>query len=209
MTNPPILLVGAGGHARACIDVIQSVGEYDIVGLVGLPNEVGRDVLGYRVIGADGDLGALREECAHAIVGIGQIKTPEPRARLFSLLNKHGFRLPRIISPMAYVSSQATLGKGTVVMHGAIINTLARIGDNCIVNSQALVEHDTEIGDHCHVSTAAAVNSGVRVGEGTFIGSNTSVRQGTCIGQHCVIGMGQRVLKDCPDHTRLPPAKPA
>ena len=207
MTNRPILLVGAGGHARSCIDVIQSVGEYDIVGLVGLPNEVGRVVLGCRVIGSDKDSGALREECAEAIVAVGQIKTAETRIRLFRLLEQQGYVLPTIVSPHAYVSRHATLGPGTIVMHGAVVNAGASVGRNCIVNSQALIEHDSEIADHCHVSTAAAVNSSVSIGEGTFIGSNASVRQGTRIGAYCVIGMGQRVLKDCPDRSQLPAAK--
>ena len=89
MTQESILLVGAGGHARACIDVIEQEGRFTVVGLVGLPNEVGSRVLGYPVLGTDADLPALLGDYPHALVTVGQIKTPEPRIRLFDLLQQN------------------------------------------------------------------------------------------------------------------------
>lgn len=207
MTKAPVLLVGAGGHARACIDVLEQEGRFAVAGLVGLPHEVGTQMLGHPVLGTDADLPALLGDYAHALVAIGQIKTPEPRMRLFNLLEQNGCALPVIVSPRAYVSSHATLGAGTIVMHGAIVNAGAVVGRNCIVNSQSLVEHDVVIADHCHIATAAAINSGVHIGAGTFIGSNSSVRQCINIGERCLIGMGQRVLADCEAGTCMPSPK--
>lgn len=210
MTKIPLLLVGAGGHARACIDVIELEGRFVIAGLTGLPQEVGTKVLGYPVLGTDKDLPALMRDCTHALVTVGQIKTPDLRIRLFAELERNKYALPAIVSPRAHVSRHATLSAGTIVMHGAIVNAGAVVGRNCIINSQALVEHDAVIADYCHIATAAAINSGVSVGEGTFIGSNACVRQGTRIGERCLIGMGQRVLADCAGGTWLPaPKKPA
>ena len=36
-----ILLLGAGGHARSCIDVIEEQGQYQIAGLIGVESERG------------------------------------------------------------------------------------------------------------------------------------------------------------------------
>jgi sugar O-acyltransferase (sialic acid O-acetyltransferase NeuD family) len=207
VTAERILLVGAGGHARACIDVLELEGRFTVAGLVGLPHEFGTRMLGYLVLGTDADLPALLGDYAHALVSVGQIKTPEPRMRLFDLLLKSGYALPIVVSPHAYVSPHATLGAGTIVMHGAIVNAGAVVGRNCIINSQSLVEHDAVIADHCHIATAAAINSGVHIGAGTFIGSNSSVRQCINIGERCLVGMGQRVLADCEAGTCMPPTK--
>ncbi len=204
MTQVPILLVGAGGHARACIEVIEQEGRFALAGLVGLPHEVGSRILGYQVLGMDKDLPTLLSYHTYALVTVGQIKTPEPRIRLFDLLQQNGSSLPVIVSPRAYVSPHATLGAGTIVMHGAVVNAGAVVGRNCIVNSQSLVEHDVVIADHCHIATAAAINSGVHIGSGTFIGSNSSVRQCVKIGERCLIGMGQKVLADCEAGTCMP-----
>jgi sugar O-acyltransferase (sialic acid O-acetyltransferase NeuD family) len=210
MSTAPVLLLGAGGHARACIDVIEQEGRFTIAGLLGRSGEVGARILGYPVVGTDADVHRLLREYTHALIAVGQIKTPEPRMRLFDLLLQNGYVLPVVVSPRAHVSRHATLGAGTIVMHGAIVNAGAVVGRNCIINSQSLVEHDAVIGDHCHVATAAAINSGVHIGSATFIGSNSTVRQQVHIGERCVIGMGQRVLADCKAGTQMPRvARPA
>jgi sugar O-acyltransferase (sialic acid O-acetyltransferase NeuD family) len=207
MSMRPILLLGAGGHARACIDVIEQQNLFTVSALVGRSDELGTMVLGYPVVGTDSDLPRLLCEHSHALIAVGQIKTAEPRIRLFDSLLHAGCALPVIVSPRAYVSRHATLGAGTIVMHGAIVNAGAVVGRNCIINSQSLVEHDAIIGDHCHIATAAAINSGARIGSATFIGSNSCVRQLVSIEEGCVIGMGQRVVADCRAGTCMPPLR--
>jgi sugar O-acyltransferase (sialic acid O-acetyltransferase NeuD family) len=207
VTRERILLVGAGGHAKVCIDVIEQEGRFSIGGLVGLPNEVGLRVLNYPVLGTDADLPALLGDFAHVLITLGQIKTPEPRMRCFDLLQRRSCNLPVVVSPHAFVSPHARFGPGTIVMHGAVVNAAAVVGHNCIVNSRSLIEHDVVIADHCHIATAAVINGGVSIGVGTFIGSNSVVRQGISIGARCIVGMGQRVLVDCADGARLPPEK--
>ena len=195
-----IILIGAGGHARACIDVIEQEARFKVGGLVA-PESDGFWTFGkYIRLGDDAALPHLLNtgDYPNALVAIGQIKTPEARIRTFEYLRTRCI-LPVIVSPRAYVSPHAKLGAGTIVMHGAIVNAGAVVGDNCILNTNSLVEHDAVIGDHCHISTHATVNGGATVGNGTFIGSNASVRQGQRIGAYCVIGLGQSVLRDCAD----------
>ncbi len=207
MSKSPILLVGAGGHARSCIDVIEQHGRFEVAGLVGTTDQLGTSVLGYPILGADSDLPWLLQTYAYALVTVGQIKTPEPRIQLFELVKSYWCASPVIVSPRGHISRHATVAAGTIVMHGAIVNAGAKVGKNCILNSQSLVEHDAIVGDHCHIATGVALNSSVCVGAGTFVGSHVSVRQGVHIGERCVIGMGMRVLKDCPSDTQLPPAR--
>ncbi|MHB1018550.1 MAG: acetyltransferase [Coriobacteriia bacterium] len=202
-----ILLVGAGGHARACIDVIEQHGKFSIIGLIGIAEEVGSCVLGYDVLGTDEALASLQHMAVNALVTVGQIKTADPRMRLFGLLEEGGWQMPSIISPRAYVSRHAEIGAGSIVMHGAVVNAAARVGRNCILNTNSLVEHDAMIADHCHIATGANLNSGVRVGTGAFVGSGSSVRQGVTIGERCVIGMGQHVLTDCAPGGQVPPGR--
>ncbi|MBL8441109.1 MAG: NeuD/PglB/VioB family sugar acetyltransferase [Betaproteobacteria bacterium] len=203
MSQPLILLVGAGGHARACIDVIEQEGRFAIAGLVGMPDEVGGDVLGYPVLGSDADLPALHERCHNALVTLGQIHSPEPRIQLFFVLERLGFTLPTVVSPFGHVSHHANLGAGSIVMHGAIVNAGARIGRNCILNSRTLVEHDAVIQDHCHLSTGSVVNGSARIGSGSFLGSGSVLREGIALGERCLVGMGLAVRKSHPAHSRI------
>ena len=168
-----IILIGGGGHCKSVIDVIEKEGRFKIVGIVDVPELLGTDVLGYPVIGNDSDIDNLSNKYTHALITVGQIRSPETRIRLFNLIKKVGFICPTIISPRAYISEHSIIGSGTVVMHDVLINAGAFIGNNCIINSKALIEHDSKIFDHCHISTNALVNGGVTVKSGCFLGSGS------------------------------------
>ena len=167
-----ILLIGAGGHCKSCIDVIEQQGIYRIAGIIDKDLLNRTTILGYPIIGTDQDLSDLRSKYEYALITVGQIKTPEVKIMLFNRLVELGYNTPTIISPLAYVSSHAKIGLGTIVMHHALINACAIVGENCIINSKALIEHDARIGDHCHISTAAIINGGTEVKQGSFFGSN-------------------------------------
>lgn len=193
-----IILVGAGGHATVCIDVIEQEGRFRIAGLIERkPTAVTR--CGYPIIGIDDDLKTLRQSFDHALVSVGQIKTPNVRMKLFKILKSLGYSLPVITSPVAYVTKRSSMGEGTIIMHGAIINAGAKIGDNCIINNRSLVEHDATVGAHCHIATGAILNGEVNVGEGSFVGSSAVIKQGISIGKNCVVGAGCILKKDLPD----------
>lgn len=203
MSKPSLILIGAGGHARACIDVIEQQDQYQIAGLVGMPDELNTLQLGYLVIATDNDLPTLARAYQYAIITVGQVKTPDHRVHLYQVATKLGFKFPVIISSISHVSPHATLGAGTIVMPGAIVNAGARIGCNCIINTRALVEHDATVADHCHISTGAILNGSVRVGTGSFVGSGSIVKEGIIIGQRSVVGMGLAVRHNQPDFARF------
>tara|TARA_B100000519_G_scaffold196672_1_gene203341 strand:+ start:1276 stop:1887 length:612 start_codon:yes stop_codon:yes gene_type:complete len=185
-----ILLIGAGGHARSCIDVIEELNQFEIAGLVEKDESMTNVNLGYPVIGTDDSLDKLRKNYDYALVTIGQIKSPEIRIKLYQLLKDLDFTLPAIISPKAYVSKHAQIGKGSIVMHGSIVNANAKIGKNCIINNHSLIEHDAIIGDHCHIATGAIINGEVSVGHETFIGSGVVTKQCISIGNNCIVAAG-------------------
>ena len=197
-----ILLIGAGGHARSCIDVLEEENQYEIAGLIEKGESLSNESLGYSVIGTDDDLKVLRQQYKNALITIGQIKIPKIRVKLYLLLKKLDYTLPVIISPHAYVSKHAQIGEGSIVMHGVIINANAKVGNNCIINNSALIEHDAVIGDHCHIATGAIINGEVSVGNETFIGSGALTRQAISIGENCVIGAGE-VLKNDIESTKV------
>ena len=190
----PLLLIGCGGHARSLIELVESTVQWQIHGLVGLPEQVGRRVLGYPVVGCDDDLSGLREECPAAVLAIGHIADSTPRVRLAKQLEQFGFQFPVLISSHAVVSRYSQLGPGTTVGHGAIVNAGAVVGNHCIINSRALIEHDVQIGHHCHVSTGVLVNGGVQIAADSFIGSGAMIREGLTLPSRTVIGAGKRVM---------------
>jgi sugar O-acyltransferase (sialic acid O-acetyltransferase NeuD family) len=173
-----IVLIGGGGHCKAVIDVIEQEGRFNIIGIIDKPELLGKNVLGYPIIGNDSELNNLVKRCKNVLITIGQIRNSLPRINLFDTVLKLGFTLPSVISPRAYVSKYASIGKGSVIMHDVVVNAGAKIGDNCIINTKSIVEHGSNIGNHCHISTNAVINGDVVVGNGSFIGSGAVTKEG-------------------------------
>lgn len=203
MSKPNLILIGAGGHAHACIDVIEQHGQYSIAGLVGMQDEMHSRHLGYSVIATDGDLLQLAEEYQYAFISVGQIQSPANRIRLYRQATDLGFKIPNIIAPTAYISRHSSIGNGTIVMHEAVVNAGVNVGINCIINTRALLEHDARVEDHSHISTGAILNGEVKIGAGSFVGSGCIIKEGVSLGKGCVIGMGLSVRHSQADHARF------
>ena len=189
-----IILIGGGGHCKSVIDVIEQQGIYKIAGIIDKPSRVDSDVLGYKVIGCDSDLEVMAKKYNYAIVTVGQTRSSTLRRDLFDLLTRIGFLLPSIIAPDAYVSKHSNIGKGVVILHGAVINANASIGDNCIINSKALIEHDCQVNNHCHISTSAVLNGGVIIEEESFIGSGAIIKESTRVIKSSFVKAGSLVV---------------
>lgn len=181
-------LVGGGGHARSVIDVVEAQGLYQIAGLIDRPEKVGEKVLNYQILASDQELGSLVNEHRIFLVTVGQLESPSSRIRLYEELKAAGAQLATICTPLARVSKYASVAKGSVVMHYAVVNSGASIGYNCIINTRATVEHDAHVGDHCHISTGAIVNGGVKIGKRVFVGSHATIKQEVAISDDVVIG---------------------
>jgi sugar O-acyltransferase (sialic acid O-acetyltransferase NeuD family) len=194
----PLLLLGAGGHCRSCLEAIEAVKLHRVLGILDRAERVGDTVFGYSVVGTDADLRkwAGRGTGTEFLDTFGHIEDPDPRRRLFETARRAGLKPATLISPLASVSRHAQVGEGTVVLAGAVINAGARVGRNVIVNSQALIEHDSEIGDHAHIATRATVNGGCKVGAASFLGSGAVMVQGVQIVERCVVGALSLVRKD-------------
>lgn len=169
--KPKLILIGGGGHCKACIDAIEEEDRFDIAGIVDVKDKVSQNVLNFKIICSDEDLIILVKEYEYFLITIGQIKSPAKRIEKFNQLNALNVKMPVIVSPRAYVSKYAAIGAGSVVLHNAVVNANATIGRNCIINTGAIIEHDAIIGDNCHISTGAIINGGVKVEDNVFFGS--------------------------------------
>lgn len=197
-----IVLIGAGGHAASCIDVIESEGRFRIAGLVGMKSELYQRICGYEVFATDDALSELAKEYRCALITVGHIKSCESRLRLYQQAREAGFEMPVIASPYARISSHASIGPGSIIMYGAMVNANSRIGSNCIINSRALIEHDVVVGDHCHISTGVILNGNVCVGETSFIGSGAVIKHAISIGAACLVGMTSVIRHDLPEGSK-------
>ena len=191
--NKNLILLGGGGHCKSVIEVAESA-DYNILGVLDRPEEVGKQVLDYKVIGTDDDIPQYVDK-AEFVITVGFIKNPAIRIKLYNKVKEVGGKLATIIASTARVSKYATIGEGTVVMHQAFVNAGAHIGANCIINTFCNIEHDAQIGDQCHISTGTMVNGDCKVGDRCFIGSQSVLANGIAIGEDIIVGAASFVRK--------------
>ena len=193
MNRKNLILIGGGGHCKSVIEAAESAG-YSILGVLDMPDEVGKEILSTKVIGTDDDIPQYVDK-AEFVITVGFIKNPTTRIKLYNKVKEAGGKLATIIASTAHVSKYAIIGEGTVVMHQSFVNAGANIGANCIINTFANIEHDAQIGDQCHISTGTMVNGDCKVGDRCFIGSQSVLANGTSIADDIVVGAGSLVRK--------------
>jgi sugar O-acyltransferase (sialic acid O-acetyltransferase NeuD family) len=199
VTTEELVLIGGGGHCKACIDVIEAANKFRIAGIVDMKEKKGTSVLGYNIFAVDEDLPALVSEYRNFFIAVGQTGSSHRRQHLFTVLKRLKACLPAIISPFSYISKYAEVGEGTIIMNGTLINAGVRIGKNCIINTAAVIEHDSVIGDHCHISTGSVINGECSVGEGALVGSNSVISNNLSIAKETIIGAGSVVIRSIED----------
>ena len=169
-----IILIGAGGHSKSCIDVIESEKKYKIICLIDKDLK-DKKIYNYPILSENIDHDLLLKKTKNILITVGHIKNGNIRERLFKKYKKLGFKFPIIISPISHISKYAKINEGTIIMHHSVVNSSSVIGSNCIINSKSLIEHDVMIGDHCHISTSVNINGNVKIGNKVFIGSNSVI----------------------------------
>lgn len=189
----PLILIGGGGHCKSLIDVAESAG-YRIAGILDRPEELGKKILNYEVIGSDDDIPKYVGS-AEFIISVGYIRNPDLRIKLYELVKQQGGQFATLIASTAYVSQYASLGEGTVVMHHAFVNAEATVGKNVILNTFSNIEHGSIVGDQCHISTGVMVNGDCKVGNNCFIGSGSVLYNGVSITDGVVVSAGSVVRR--------------
>lgn len=187
-----LLILGAGGHARAVADLAQECG-WTVVGFTD------RSGSGPQVLGDDGVLPALAREgrIDAAVVGVGNTALGR-RAELFGLIAEAKVTAPALVHPRAAVSSSARIGDGATVFAGAVLGAGVAVGANAVVYSGAVAEHGCRIGEHAYLSPGVILSGEVAIGPGAFLGAGAVVLPGLAVGASAVVAAGAVVVEDVP-----------
>jgi len=188
----PVVLVGAGGHARVVAAALKAAGRRVRCVLDDDATLVGSDVLGVPVVGVPAD-GAIPCGTA-AVLTVGDNAARQRLATRLKLV-----RFVPVTHPRAFIDPDAAVGAGTVLMAGAVVQPGVTIGSHAIINTGATVDHDCRIGDFAHVAPGANLAGWVEVGEGALVGVGASVRDRVRIGAWAIVGAGAAVVSDVPD----------
>jgi acetyltransferase EpsM len=194
----PIVIVGAGGHAREICSYLEghptlqllgvlddfkppgSFEQTEVLGPIECLAGLQRSNPGLRFITAFGD-NLLRRAVMQRIERLTLTVPPAV-----------------IVDRSAQVGRAVKIGEGTLIAPGAIVTTRVRIGRHCIINVKASVSHDCEIADFANLNPGVTLCGSIRIGEGAYIGAGATVIGKASVGAWSIIGAGAVVIRDVP-----------
>jgi len=149
-----LIILGAGGYGRTVADIARQSGRYTEVCFLddnSTDEMVNGKCAGYiNYITSDTEL--------YPAFG-----NNEGRLRWIERLVIAGANIPTLIHHTAYVSPEATVGIGTVVLPKAIINTNTTINRGCIINCGAIIDHGCVIEEGVHICLGSIVKAENRI----------------------------------------------
>nr|WP_299341988.1 NeuD/PglB/VioB family sugar acetyltransferase [Allomuricauda sp.] len=192
-----IVLIGAGGHAKVIMDIVERENKYVIVGLIDSFKKKGDKILDYEIIGNENELSELMVEhnFDSGIIAIGNNWTRKIFHKKISTEHPD-FKFVSAVHPKSIIGKNCVIGYGTVIMPGVVVNSDAVIKNFCIVNTSASVGHDSFMENYSSLAPKSALGGGVKIGKCTAVGMGAMVLQTLTIGDNCIIGACSLVNKN-------------
>jgi UDP-N-acetylbacillosamine N-acetyltransferase len=197
LSQPRLVIWGASGHAHVVADIIETKGDYAIVGYLDDRGAHAPDaVRGVPVLGGREQLVGLHDRgVAAVLVGFGDCRG---RLAAADLIREHDLQLASAIHPSAIVAADARVGVGVTIAAGAIVGPGCVIGDNALINTAASVDHDSSVEEAAHVGPGSRLGGWVTIGRAAWIGIGATVLDRVAVGAHAVVGAAALVLRDVP-----------
>jgi sugar O-acyltransferase (sialic acid O-acetyltransferase NeuD family) len=193
----PVLILGAGGHAKVLIDALQQGGS-TILGITDPDSRLwGKNLMDAPILGDDSKILEYSPHEVLLVNTLGSTRDTKARQKLFESWKAKNYTFAQVIHPKTILAPEVTLAEGVQVLAGAIINTGTSIAQNTIINTGAIVEHDCMIGAHVHIAPGSRVAGQVHIKDSTHVGIGSTIIQNLIIGEHCLIAAGAVVVTSC------------
>lgn len=181
-----IIIFGGGLHSICCLDINSA------------------NQLSYSVLGViDSRQKDIRQICEKYKISKGVIAIGDNWSRKLAhdqiIKEMPYFKFVNLIHPSASISSTAGIGKGVVIMAGAVVNPEASVGDFSLITTKGVLEHNSIMESYSSII-------GGMTGGKAYIGKYASINLGSTmvdrvsIGENSVLGAGAVLLKDLPDN---------
>ena len=109
--------------------------------------------------------------CANA-VGYSDLSA---RREVTDRIRGAGYAMPALVHPRAYVSATSSVGAGTFVMAGALVDCRVTLGEGVVVWPGVCVSHDCRVGANTFLSPNCTVCGDCRVGDDCFVGAGAVI----------------------------------
>jgi len=196
MSARPLLIVGAGAHGRAVLELARLL-DMTVAGFLDDVNPVKSSIDGCEVLGRT----SLLDEKPfigpfQAIVAIGNSIA---RRGFSNRIRAHGREPAILIHPAVRIPDSARIGTGSVLVGENVVYPGVIIGQDVLIDPGVTFGIDNLIADGVYICPGCHLGAYVSLREECFLGMGVVVVPERTIGRRAVIGAGAVVFKDVPD----------
>lgn len=193
--TPRIIVIGGSDQGRQAIDIIEEVGDAEVVGVLDRRHADTDLVAGYPVLGPDEALAATAAS-TQATAFVTAIGDNFARHRVLTreMANCPQLEPVRVVHPSAIVARDAVIGPGSIIMAGVVVSNGSHVGTGALLGTLSSLDHDCALGDFASLAPGATTGGGVRIGDRSAIGLGANLVHGVAIGSDTVVGAGALVL---------------
>ena len=154
--NKNLLILGERQYGQTAKEIAEETGEFEnIVTLDETPNNEN-----------------YKNKITEFLFAFVALSASTERLKLTRILEECGYKIATLISPKAYVSRKAKVGKGVMVEPFAVINSEAIISDCCYIRANAVIDYGRKIGE------GSTICCGATVVDNTYVQPQTEVKHG-------------------------------
>ena len=197
-----IVLAGNAITAEILCAYLRQDARYEIAGLVVDDEFVARGGIGgCRTMGLSEARNVYSPDTHRVIMAMGYNDLNRTREAMFDNLKAMGYGVETYIHPDARIYTDHPVGKGSVVLPGAVIEPHARVGVNTMVWCNVTLAHHSSVDDHCWVAAGTVVSGQANVLRNTFLGVNCTVVNAITVEKFNIVGAGALISRDTKPHS--------
>ena len=193
--NKPVIIIGAGGHAKVVADALTQVG-VDLLGLTDVNKKKDDICFGLPVLGGDEIINKYSPDKVLLANGLGTLPEDKSRWELAKRMREAGYSFITVVHPSATIADSVSLAEGVQVMAGCILQPEVSVGQDSIINTGVILDHDCMIGENCHIAPGVTMSGGVHVDNETHVGTAAIILQNISIGSNTIIAAGSVIYHD-------------
>jgi len=197
-----VIVAGTGMAARNLVPYIAADDRYQIVGVTADDEFVASGSLeGFDTIPLSLVPQTFPPTAARVIMAIGYGDLNRVRESVFGRLKQVGYVIETFVHPSAYVSRDAVVGEGCLILPGAVVEPQVTVGVNSVVWSNATLAHDCQVGDHCWIAAGTVVSGHARIHRNTFVGVNATIVNDVTVGEYNLVGAAAFISRNTKSHS--------
>jgi len=196
-----LVMLGAGGTALEAIDLVAALNargaQFDLTAAL----DDNRERWGTRIRDVPIPGGLMRVADfpqALFVDTLGSTASFRLRPGVIERLGIPDERFATLVHPLADVSSQGSIGAGSLVFPFVVVAAGARLGRHTTVLPHSVVHHGASLGDWTILASHVVLAGDVSIGTCCYLGAGARVIQRANVGDRSLVGMGGVVIRDVP-----------